>query len=497
MSQKDLVSDYFKAYPVLQYLIPAITIKGVNVSHRLFVMRQLLWMAVKIMNGETLGSKKDAELWDDVLKKAFPSKDDMKKAVEDGGFVFDESAQRCYPLGSSNLNSTPLVQGKQDLIDELAKGSPSQYKSGKTIELVDLLGKYQAGLIKTSSDIYFVLADGYDSIIGALEPFTNEKNKEEGTFSQNANGDMVYVKDGKEIKYGDLVSKLDLEGKFGIIVKTDDKKDTDNLTAMIVNCLGNDMSTIDACKLNFDKYAGPLNTDVFEVEKIPLEKRRVMAYRIIKGFGIPPKFNEGKYSFSGYTDDEIGKLINIVGKSDKISYIKRLMMIIGTYEIAPKANERPSMTSVSPPTYATIKGSFIGMPFPMMGRQFGGASDDEILKSSVIQYGGKQEISLVIRNIDAKISALEKMGKFLPESKKTEIKNKTLQLETLGNEIDIIDKLLADYLIVASHHPAGKISLTEKEVNDFKTKLDEDNAIAARKIGKFADLNMKLVITNN
>jgi len=49
---KDLVSDYLREYPVLRYIMPGITINGNNVTHRVYMLRQAMWVLIQIIEAK-------------------------------------------------------------------------------------------------------------------------------------------------------------------------------------------------------------------------------------------------------------------------------------------------------------------------------------------------------------------------------------------------------------------------------------------------------------
>lgn len=50
--EKDLISEYLAEYPVLRYIMPSFMNNGVNVSHKLHILRQAYWVLVQILNAE-------------------------------------------------------------------------------------------------------------------------------------------------------------------------------------------------------------------------------------------------------------------------------------------------------------------------------------------------------------------------------------------------------------------------------------------------------------
>jgi len=47
--QKDYVSDYFREYPVLRYIMPSIIVGGNNITDRVFMLRQAMWVMIQII----------------------------------------------------------------------------------------------------------------------------------------------------------------------------------------------------------------------------------------------------------------------------------------------------------------------------------------------------------------------------------------------------------------------------------------------------------------
>jgi hypothetical protein len=52
--EKDLISDYLKEYPVLRYIMPSFIHNGINVSHRVYALRQAYWVLVQILNSNAV-----------------------------------------------------------------------------------------------------------------------------------------------------------------------------------------------------------------------------------------------------------------------------------------------------------------------------------------------------------------------------------------------------------------------------------------------------------
>lgn len=50
--QKDYVSDYFREYPVLRYIMPSIMVGGSNITDRVFMLRQAMWVMIQIIDAD-------------------------------------------------------------------------------------------------------------------------------------------------------------------------------------------------------------------------------------------------------------------------------------------------------------------------------------------------------------------------------------------------------------------------------------------------------------
>jgi len=50
--QKDLVLDYFREYPVLRYIMPGLSVGFINISHRVLMLRQALWVMARILDAD-------------------------------------------------------------------------------------------------------------------------------------------------------------------------------------------------------------------------------------------------------------------------------------------------------------------------------------------------------------------------------------------------------------------------------------------------------------
>ena len=149
--EKDLISEYLKQYPVLAYIMPSFTNNGINVSHRLHILRQGYWVLVQILNADNSNS-------------AFIAA--SGKTVADN---FVDASKACLAIPSLNLTKEDV-----ELLSLLLQIVKKDFDKNKAkAEMV-------RNVVSQSSDVVFDLSklklDGNDEFKALLEFFQDDTN---------------------------------------------------------------------------------------------------------------------------------------------------------------------------------------------------------------------------------------------------------------------------------------------------------------------------------
>jgi len=116
--EKDLISDYLKEYPVLRYIMPSFIHNGVNVSHRVYALRQAYWLLVQILNSNAAAATFTAANFYDV----YSVKKINDKTVAPGGAgvaaeTFETATKTHDQSSKTFLNPQNLAAGYKNNAD--------------------------------------------------------------------------------------------------------------------------------------------------------------------------------------------------------------------------------------------------------------------------------------------------------------------------------------------------------------------------------------------
>ena len=615
--QKNFVSDYLEAYPEMRYIMPSFSQSGIDVSHRMFILRQaycVLGLIIDDSNANFTGThsatpyilkthssstlspspeifgltsgyknpnlnEKDIELlslflhiaktnysgladkslmwtklledknvdlkkppstapatYDDLLDYLFDGKKlEFLKALALATPVHAFETVANTPLEVANFTDIDLfyksvtgdVNNKLYLVTDFKElffnapitvgatsipvTSTTLGKSGSTTSPTS--ARYPRLLTLNSFSSQAIICLGTNSVVIAMEPIGARRgNNVSYEFVQDTNGRFnleFTTKDGKQSfdylkKITDLTDGNNACSAFGSL----DKTKHDACGKLINTCLGGISHDDAACKVSFMENISDPSEKLRGWRILNSDEKRYFAYRILISFGFWGKVDEnGDYVyFDRYSDDEIkaqmGKTASGIECSTKqIAYIKLLMAEINKIK-TPKRNNsstRPllsSCTDLSCKEPSTINPRIIGFPvhFPMRG----GSNQESQLQH--IQYaGGIGDVEKIISKIKAQIEHLKKVNpRALPKAKEDYISDKLEKFRTLGHELDQSEKLITNYIIVASQHQAKDIVFTERDIEAIMKEKQEKMKKMVDTINKFDGLSsVMLSLTQN
>jgi hypothetical protein len=119
----------------------------------------------------------------------------------------------------------------------------------------------------------------------------------------------------------------------------------------------------------------------------------------------------------------------------------------------------------------------------------GGSNQESQLQH--IQYaGGIGDVEKIISKIRAQIEHLKKVNpRALPKAKEDYISDKLDKFRTLGHELDQSEKLITNYIIVASQHQAKDIVFTERDIEAIMKEKQEKMKKFVDTVNKFDGLS--------
>jgi hypothetical protein len=183
--EKDLISDYLKEYPVLRYIMPSFTHNGINVTHRVHVLRQAYWVLVQILNAKNVPTNLDVKTFYEDTKTTLNKTAGSAASGKAAKFVEQTSA-----------HSTTTAAGK-DIVDprDLATAYLDNATLGLTRDDVQLLAHFlrlaqtnfnlngagnmnvvMSAIAKDKSIVYNKPATGANKFAQLLDVFNDSSN---------------------------------------------------------------------------------------------------------------------------------------------------------------------------------------------------------------------------------------------------------------------------------------------------------------------------------
>lgn len=609
--EKDLISEYLNQYPVLRYIMPSFTNNGINVSHRLHILRQGYWVLVQILNssfkkadGSDLAaasfiaankaiavpelnlSAQDVELLalllqiaaedfvvdnarkvatiTNLLKSSETIVFDLAKLKTDGNakfldlltVVLDDSN------GLTDKKIAVLVELSDKVKTVLSPGTvPDPADSTKTKPAVladianyNLLGSFSVArpfheaLVHTvnveklfpvvigvpilltlrsiyslSGSVYLMCSQAQNSFTYAMGPLIKPSEGFTYAFEQNDNGLFILKKMGKKNevisdnfseRFAELAKDNEFCRVFGAGKASKDPLKADEAKfacgSLINDCIGESTHNVERCRLNFVNVEVP--TKKFRGwNKLALDEKRYVSYRILLGLGIAGRYNEdGDLEFVDrigepiYTPDFLKALIPNA-KDVHVDYVKSLMKTLGVIKTNSKVGglSRPSLGKVSQPLIGLVINPRLSGVLGMgnlrgvLGNSlnmFGGAQQEEN-QVSTIQYGGSvEDINKITGSVMNKIETLKEMNpRALPKEKEKYIVGKLHSFRALANEVDKLEQLVVTYITLASKYQSKDIVFTELEIKAANEESSRLKQQMSSKINKFEKLGNLMI----
>lgn len=418
----------------------------------------------------------------------------------------------------------PLYNKHIDELPDFAKSIKTKYNPIFSIEVRRIFEDYPINLLedaiivlyteKPLKKIILLIATlAANSQYGSMKPLVDEpKTSSKYKFIQNENGKYVlgFYDNNGELKISDEYSKFlneissaDACRAFG--ASGSNSNEITECRRMASLCLGEGNHNIEHCRAFFGSlYVDHLTTNFRGWYNISKENKSYYAYRILDGLGIPLKLDdkgEGIRSYEGYTDDDIATLLGFDEstsfRKEKIEYIRKLMEFVEPIKVEKRAQKYPYIyqnAEFKPPIVRRFKAITIpNLALPIMRPLFGGGQYENHIKGASIQYGGKEEIKRITEQLFKRLDDLEKRGKVLPQDKRDFIIGKIGALNDLSSHIDVVEKILNDYLMITSYYGANASIFSKEEIEAFNQFRSEQQENVAKKLSKFDNLNVRLL----
>lgn len=120
--EKDLISEYLNQYPVLRYIMPSFTNNGINVSHRLHILRQGYWVLVQILNATDKTFFTEAKFISGTSAIAMPELNLTKEDVELLGLLLQIASEDLSVDNARKVTTiTNLLKSSESIVYDLSK----------------------------------------------------------------------------------------------------------------------------------------------------------------------------------------------------------------------------------------------------------------------------------------------------------------------------------------------------------------------------------------
>lgn len=428
------------------------------------------------------------------------------------------------PIDIGDKQRHPLYNELIGELPKFAKSIKTKYNPIFSIEVSKIFKDYPINLLKDAiivistkelqEPIILMIATlAENSQYESMKPLVDEpKTGNKYKFIQNENGKYVlgFYDNNGELKISDEYSKFlnEISSADACRAFGGSSYDSSEITAckrMTSLCLGEGNHNIEHCRAFFgSSYIDKLADNFRGWYNISKENKSYYAYRILDGLGIPLKLDdkgEGIRSYEGYTDDDIATLLGFDEstsfRKEKIEYIRKLMEFVEPIKVEKRAQKYPYIyqnAEFKPPIVRRFKAITIpNLALPIMRPLFGGGQYENHIKGASIQYGGKEEIKRITEQLFKRLDDLEKRGKVLPQDKRDFIIGKIGALNDLSSHIDVVEKILNDYLMITSYYGANASIFSKEEIEAFNQFRSEQQENVAKKLSKFDNLNVRLL----
>ena len=146
-THKDLVSDYFKQYPLFRYILPGLMLRGQNITDSVYMARQACWVLAQIYNDENQYRGRTTGVNGTLVSSgntALPvnTLNNLSQADVELLAIFLQVSNAQFPANATNANA--LIRNRNDVAYNSAAGIASFSDLLKA--LVDNSGPEGAGL---------------------------------------------------------------------------------------------------------------------------------------------------------------------------------------------------------------------------------------------------------------------------------------------------------------------------------------------------------------
>jgi hypothetical protein len=375
-----------------------------------------------------------------------------------------------------------------------------QLITGSTVARYPALLTTKAITTPKSGDIYLICVHHSNSLFHAIGPVSPSITSETVTINQDQSGlfkittkssNGTEKTDDFTEKFNELVQNDNFCRAFGAL--TDKPGESDACANLVVSCLGKETHNADTCKFNFLKIAKP--TKGFRAwSSLTQIQKQYASYRILLGLEIYGVYNkDGNYSYYKdgnliYTSDIIKKIIP-GAKDEHIEYINTLMKNVGTLETPTKSNSSSKpryIVTNKKPSVLTFYPANLNLGGINIRGMHGGADQKQEIQqnqlSHILYGGGREDIEKIILGINNKMAYLTKnYSKAMSPDNIEYIMKKIRSFETLGDEIDKLEAVIAAYISIAAQYPNKEITITENEIKLYKNELEnKQNKIVSK-----------------